>query len=49
MSRAFAITRAPWPMRSRRNEIGFDREMKELARVRASDALKPMIEQGVPA
>ena len=32
-----------------KNEIGFDREMKELARVRASDALKPMIEQGVPA
>jgi tetratricopeptide (TPR) repeat protein len=32
-----------------KNEIGFDREMKELARVRSSDALKPMIEQGVPA
>ena len=32
-----------------KNEIGFDREMKELARVRASDALKPMIDQGVPA
>ena len=43
------------PLRARRglcaakNEIGFDREMKELARVRASSALKPMIEQGVPA
>ena len=32
-----------------KNEIGFDREMKELARVRASDALKPMVDQGVPA
>lgn len=32
-----------------KNEIGFDREMKELARIKASDALKPMIEQGVPA
>src|SRR5688500_687862 len=32
-----------------KNEIGFDREMKELARVRGSDALKPMVDQGVPA
>ncbi len=32
-----------------KNEIGYDKEMRELARVRTSDALKPMIDQGVPA
>ncbi|MDP9422602.1 MAG: tetratricopeptide repeat protein [Pseudomonadota bacterium] len=32
-----------------KNEIGFDWEMKELARVRQLDALKPMADQGMPA
>jgi tetratricopeptide (TPR) repeat protein len=32
-----------------KNEIGFDREMKELARLRQADALKPMADQGMPA
>jgi len=32
-----------------KNEIGFDREMRELNRVRQSDALKPMVDQGMPA
>jgi len=32
-----------------KNEIGFDKELRELARVRQLDALKPMAEQGMPA
>ena len=32
-----------------KNEIGFDKEMRELNRVRQSDALKPMVDQGMPA
>ena len=32
-----------------KNEIGFDKEMRELARVRQADALKPMADQGMPA
>ena len=32
-----------------KNEIGFDREMRELARLRQADALKPMADQGMPA
>ena len=32
-----------------RNDIGFDREMRELARVRQLDALKTMADQGMPA
>ena len=32
-----------------KNEIGFDKEMRELARVRQLDALKPMADQGMPA
>ncbi len=32
-----------------RNQRGFDRELAELARIRASDVLKPMVHQGVPA
>ena len=31
------------------NQRGFDRELEELARIRSSDALKPMVDQGVPA
>ncbi|HEV2043826.1 MAG TPA: tetratricopeptide repeat protein, partial [Sphingomicrobium sp.] len=31
------------------NQRGFDVELAELGRLRASDALKPMVEQGVPA
>jgi len=32
-----------------KNEIGFDKEMRELAHVRQADALKPMADQGMPA
>ena len=32
-----------------KNEIGFDREMRDLSRVRQLDALKPMVDQGMPA
>jgi tetratricopeptide (TPR) repeat protein len=32
-----------------KNDIGFDKEMRELERVRQSDSLKPMAEQGMPA
>ena len=32
-----------------KNEIGFDREMRELARVRGEAALKAMADQGMPA
>ena len=32
-----------------KNEIGFDKEMRELARLRQSEALKPMADQGMPA
>ena len=32
-----------------KNEIGFDKEMRELARLRQSEALKPMVDQGMPA
>jgi hypothetical protein len=32
-----------------KNEIGFDKEMRELNRVRQAEALKPMVEQGMPA
>ncbi len=32
-----------------KNEIGFDKEMRELARIRQLDALKPMVDQGMPA
>jgi tetratricopeptide (TPR) repeat protein len=32
-----------------KNEIGFDKEMRELARVRQLEALKPMADQGMPA
>jgi len=32
-----------------KNEIGFDKEMRELARVRQADALKAMADQGMPA
>jgi tetratricopeptide (TPR) repeat protein len=31
------------------NEIGFDKEMRELARTRQLAALKPMVDQGMPA
>jgi tetratricopeptide (TPR) repeat protein len=33
----------------RRDRAGFDRELRALSAIRASDALKPMIDQGVPA
>jgi len=32
-----------------KNEIGFGKEMRELAHVRQADALKPMADQGMPA
>ena len=32
-----------------RNRAGFERELAELRRLRDSDALKPMVDQGVPA
>ncbi len=32
-----------------KNDIGFDKEMRELIRVRQLDALKPMADQGMPA
>lgn len=32
-----------------KNDAGFEREMQELARVRQLDALKPMVDQGMPA
>ena len=32
-----------------RNDAAFEKEMRELARVRQLDALKPMVEQGMPA
>lgn len=32
-----------------KNDIGFDKEMRELSRVRQLDALKPMVDQGMPA
>ena len=32
-----------------RNQRGFDLELTELARIRRSDLLKPMVDQGVPA
>jgi len=32
-----------------RNQRGFDVELAELAQIRASDVLKPMVDQGVPA
>lgn len=32
-----------------KNEIGFDKEMRELSRVRQLEALKPMADQGMPA
>jgi tetratricopeptide (TPR) repeat protein len=32
-----------------KNDAGFDKEMRELERVRQLDALKPMVEQGMPA
>jgi tetratricopeptide (TPR) repeat protein len=32
-----------------KNDIGFDKEMRELAHIRQADALKPMADQGMPA
>ena len=32
-----------------KNEIGFDKEMRELARIRQLETLKPMVDQGMPA
>jgi tetratricopeptide (TPR) repeat protein len=32
-----------------KNDIGFDKEMRDLARVRQLDSLKPMADQGMPA